>query len=86
MNNWILFVILFFLLLFILKYNNNDFAEPSTLFCIGFFVGSLFLALNTNNWNYEIRGYTIVIICISIICFMLEGAGMDTHKWRAALQ
>lgn len=70
MNNLLLG--LTFLLFFLsLKTNDDDFASPSVVFSLCFFMSSLLLALNTFVWNYEISSTTVIILSGGILFFWL---------------
>ena len=69
MNNFVLFIFLCLLFVLIFLYNNKDFSAPDVLFSSGFLISSFFFAINTNNWKYIIKLFTVGLIVLSIIIF-----------------
>ena len=77
MNNYLLFFILIAILFIYLYLNKWDLSIPGALFCVGFVVSSFAFMINTGRWNYVISGYTIFVIVISVLVFML-GSSFST--------
>ena len=69
MNNFLLFISLLLLFIFILHINSNDITSPSSIFCLGFMLSSFMLFLNTNIWRYDISRFTILLIFSSVLVF-----------------
>ncbi len=62
---------IFLLFIFVYSYNNNDVFSPSILLLFGYFTSVFFLILNRNKWYSDISFYTIFIIGLAILIFII---------------
>ncbi len=74
MNNYLLFILCFIILIINYKSNNGKFSAPAVLLSLGFMMSSFIFMLNTNIWNYTISFRTVLVITFSIISFSLGAA------------
>lgn len=85
--NWFLFVTLFVLTIVNYIRSKRVFLHPSVISCAVFSASALIMALNIENWKWEISFITYVYLIIALIVFSFtvsigERIFMDNHKLK----